>query len=138
MKTVMVSGHFDPFHDVHLDYIKQAMTHGDFLICVVSSDGQLIQKKGSFNIPESGRLDIVHLILRGLDIPHKAVVNQWDKATTLIAKALEFWQPDVLFRGNDKTLETMPAEERKVCDELQIQIVHAVLDRERHGSEMIL
>ena len=138
MKTVMVSGHFDPFHDVHLAYIKQAMAIGGYLICVVSSDVQLLKKKGKVNISEAGRTEIVDLILEGLHVPHETRWNVWDKETTLVAEALRALKPDIFFRGGDKTLETMPAEERKVCDELVIQIRHAWLPYEAHSSTMIL
>ena len=138
MKTVMVSGHFDPFHDVHLAYIKQAMAIGGYLICVVSSDVQLLKKKGKVNISEAGRTEIVDLILEGLHVPHETRWNVWDKETTLVAEALRALKPDIFFRGGDKTLETMPAEERKVCDELGIQIRHAWLPYEAHSSTMIL
>ena len=138
MKTVLVSGHFDPFHDIHLAYIKQAMAYGGYLICVVSSDVQLLKKKGKVNIPEAGRTEIVDLILEGLHVPHETLWNDWDKETTLVAEALRALKPDIFFRGGDKTLDTMPSEEREVCDELGIRIRHAWLPYEAHSSTMIL
>mgnify|MGYP001612402381 CR=1 FL=1 len=148
MKTVMVSGHFDPFHDGHLSYIKQAIPHiykkentetrSGLLICIVSNDAQLLKKKGKVNITEGGRWEIVDLILTGLGVPHRTVVNVWDKGTTLVAEALREWRPHIFFRGGDKTLEDMPPEERRVCDELGIQILHAKLEYDRHGSKMQL
>ena len=137
MKIVMISGHFDPFHDGHLDYIEQAMPYGDFLICVVSSDQQLLMKKGIVNIPEEGRQCIVHLILRGLGIPALVVLNTWDTQTTLVAEALQQLKPDIFCRGGDKTLADMPLEERKVCEDLGILIVHTEFRINRHGSEML-
>ena len=154
MKTVMVSGHFDSFHGGHLSYIKQAFRCGDNLYCVVSTDKQLLMKKGKVNIPETARQEIMQLVLEGLKVSHpwkctypydnvgvntvNAILNIWDKDTTLVAEALRALNPNVFFRGGDKTLEDMPLEERAVCDELGIMIVHAKLEYDTHGSKMQL
>ncbi|KKN63740.1 hypothetical protein LCGC14_0498440 [marine sediment metagenome] len=135
---VMVSGHFDPLHDGHLSYLKQAIAHGDAILCVVSSDAQLMMKKGNVNIPQRGRSNIVRLILEGMRVLNVVVVNQWDKETTLVAEALRVLKPAVFFRGGDKTIEDMPPEERQVCDELGIEIRHAVLEHDRHGARMVV
>ena|SRR3990167_8302636 len=138
MKIVMVSGHFDPLTDAHLDYIKQASNYADKIICVVSSDAQLLKKKGFVNIPERARWEIMDLLLTGLHINHKTVINGWDIDITLIAKALEYWRPEVLFRGGDKKIEDMPQEEREVCDRVGIKIMHGKFNIARHGSGMRL
>ena len=130
----MISGHFDPFTHGHLSYIKQAK--GDMLLCVVSSDSQLLMKKGKVNVPEKHRLEIMDIILTGLGLPHVTVLNIWDKDTTLVAEALRFLQPAIFFRGGDKTIEDMPPEERQVCDDLGIKILHAKLEYDVHGANM--
>ena len=134
----MVSGHFDPFHDGHLSYIKQAREYGDFIVCCVSTDKQLMIKKGKVNIPEKGRLEIMRLIMNGLKYSNITFLNVWDTDTTLIANALKYWQPHILLRGGDKTIDDMPPEERKVCEDMGIKVVHAVFDTDRHGSKMML
>lgn len=142
MKTVMVSGHFDPFHDGHLSYIKQALWHGNYFFCVVSSDDQLLMKKGKVNIPERGRWEIVHLIMEGLHISHFTWVNRWDSTmfgtTPFVAEALRHFKPDIFFRGPDKTTETMPPEEHKVCEELGIKILYARMEHDTHGENMLI
>ena len=136
MKIVMISGHFDPPTDAHFEYIKQAMNYGSFLICVVASDRQGEMKKGKPNIPAYTRAEMLSAMLRGLGIRHQTVINYLDKETGLVANALRWWKPDVFFRGNDKTLETMPVEERKACEECFIRIEHAQIPFQRHSSEM--
>ena len=131
----MVSGFFDPFHDVHLAYIQYAMNYGDTLLCVVSTDAHVIMKKGSVNIPQEDRLRIVTAILRDMQVPARAVLNVHDKANNMVAEALRYWKPDVFCRGSDKTLEDMPPEERAACLDFGILIVHAELAREAHGSK---
>jgi len=136
MKTIMISGGFDPFTHVHLDYIRQAMDYGGFIQCVISSDRQLIMKKGKVNIPEKDRREILHLILEGLHVPHRAIVNIYDKDTTLIAKVVEAWRPNILCRGGDKTIKDMPEEERRACEENGVEIVYTEFRIDVHGSQM--
>ena len=136
MITVMVSGNFDPLHDIHLAYFEYAMNYGDSLLCIVSADRQIILKKGTVNVPEDGRLKMLRLALSGMGYPHHVALNVHDKDAS-VAKVLRYWHPDVFCRGGDKTLEDMPEEERKVCDELNIRIVHAKLKEERHGAEFV-
>jgi len=73
---------------------------GDNFICIVSSDRQLMMKKGKVNIPEQGRRRILELILGGLcyeseDKSAHTYVNIWDAKTTLVAEALRYWEPDI-------------------------------------------
>lgn len=136
-KDVMVSGHFDGFHNGHLDYLEQAAEIADHLYCIVSSDKQLMLKKGKVNNSEENRRYLVDLILKGMNIPHDVFINRRDTKTTLVAETLRYFKPDIFFRGYDKTLETMPKEERKVCEEHGIEIIHAK-NRigEKHSSEV--
>ena len=119
-----------------IGYIKKAMLHGDYLVCLVSSDRQVIMKKGKVNEPERERADILHLILEGLGYPHYILINSWDIGDTHITFALRFIYPDILCRGTDKKIEDMPVDEKQVCDELGIQIVH-VKGKVAHGSSFI-
>ena len=140
MKRFMISGNFDPFHHGHLSYIKQVVrlaAQDDYLVCIVSSDKQLMMKKDKVNIPESSRQEILNLILKGLRVSGVALVNEWDTETTLVAKALYAVTPRVFFRGGDKTLADMPPDERRVCEELGIEIRHARLEVDTHGKGMM-
>ncbi len=134
MKTVMVSGNFDPFHYGHLDYIKKASELGE-VMCIISSDSQVVEKKGSVNEPAAERAMILHYVLRGIDIRHWVRINIWDK-TTMVAEALRAIKPDIFCRGSDKAIDDMPLEEKMACDELGIEIVH-VEGRIVHGSEFV-
>ena len=145
MKQIMVSGNFDPFTFAHLDYIKKASkmggmptdNFGNVLVCVVSSDEQVMMKKGKVNEPENERREILHLILKGLEIPHAVFINHFDKYTTLVAETLRKLRPDVFCRGSDKTIEDMPEEERLACEDYGIKIVHIQSDKIAHGSVFV-
>lgn len=133
MKTVMISGHFDPFHFAHLDYLKEASKLGN-LICVISSDKQVVRKKGVVNEPEYERGEIVFLILKGLGISSQIITNRRDDDTTLVTESLREFRPDIFCRGSDKSIEDMPSDEKGVCDDLGIEIVH-IKGRVAHGSD---
>ncbi len=132
--TVMVSGHFDGFHSAHLDYLQQAARLG-YVICLVSSDAQVVRKKGKVNIPERERRWVVATMLTGLGCPHTTAINRWDTDTKTIANALRQMKPDILLRGYDKTPADMPDDEWQVCQELGIEVRYAE-NRigERHSS----
>ena len=136
MKIVMVSGHFDPLHDIHLEYFRQAMNWGAFLLVVVASDGQVIAKKGKVNIPEAKRLWIADLVLKGLGIKHQTIINHLDRDGT-VTDSLRWWRPDVFFRGNDKSPDKFPEQEAKACEDCGIRVVYARFAGERHSSEMM-
>lgn len=133
MKRVMISGHFNPFHDMHLDYIEQGMEQGDFIICVVSSDEQVLMKKKKKGIPEEARARIVDLILEGLKVKHLVLINHFDN-DGLVAEALKAVSPDVFLRGGDKTEEDFPKEERQVCIDCGIMVRYAKFKVNRHGA----
>ncbi|KKN31721.1 hypothetical protein LCGC14_0821060 [marine sediment metagenome] len=134
MKTVLISGNFDPFTFAHLEYIKQALALGN-LICLISSDKQVVMKKGKVNEPAFERQEILFLILKGLGVGCQVLINKWDKET-LAVEALRHLKPDIFCRGTDKSIEDIPPDEKKVCEELGIEIVH-VKGKQAHGSEFI-
>ena len=135
MKTVMVSGNFDPFHYAHLGYIERALELGDQLICVISNDEQVRAKKGKVNEPEEERARLMAQVLKGLHHSFVVLINQWDK-DTLVAKALEALMPDIFCRGSDKTIDDIPKEEKGVCARLGIHVVH-IKGKIAHGSEFV-
>ena len=46
MKTIAISGYFDPLHVGHLEYIELAAELGDHLTVIVNNDFQCELKKG--------------------------------------------------------------------------------------------
>jgi cytidyltransferase-like protein len=47
-QIVVVSGGFDPIHSGHIEYLKGAKHHGNYLIVALNSDEWLIRKKGKY------------------------------------------------------------------------------------------
>jgi len=87
-------GAFDLFHTGHLNLLRQAKEHCDFLIAGVVADDVLIRHKGVLPIiPLAERLEIVRSV-RFVDAAFPAQTN--DKVE--IWKDLRF---NVLFKGDD-------------------------------------
>jgi glycerol-3-phosphate cytidylyltransferase len=87
-------GAFDLFHIGHLNLLRQAKEHCDFLIAGVVADDVLIEhKKVTPIIPLADRLEIIRSV-RFVDMAHAAMTN--DK--TEIWKELRF---NMLFKGDD-------------------------------------
>jgi glycerol-3-phosphate cytidylyltransferase len=87
-------GAFDLFHIGHLNLLRRAKEHCDFLIAGVVADDVLIRHKGVTPvIPLTERLEIVRNV-RFVDMAHAATTN--DKVE--IRKDLHF---NVLFKGDD-------------------------------------
>lgn len=88
------AGAFDLFHVGHLNILRQARSHCDFLIAGVVSDEVLEQTKG--------RRPVVPLAERMEILEHVRFVDQVHAETAL--DKLETWQVlryDVFFKGDD-------------------------------------
>lgn len=59
MKTVLVTGGFDPLHSGHIEYFKEAKKLGDRLVVGVNSDDWLTRKKGKPFLPFHERVAII-------------------------------------------------------------------------------
>jgi glycerol-3-phosphate cytidylyltransferase len=89
-----VPGAFDLFHIGHLNILRRAREHCDFLIAGVVADDVLIRRKGVTPVvPLAERIEIVRNV-RYVDMAHAAMTN--DKVA--IWKELRF---NVLFKGDD-------------------------------------
>jgi len=59
MKTVLVTGGFDPLHSGHIEYFKAARELGDKLVVGLNSDTWLANKKGRAFMPFGERANII-------------------------------------------------------------------------------
>ena len=62
MKTVAISGYFDPIHVGHLEYIELSKRMGDYLVVIVNNNHQCKLKKGKHFMDESDRIKIIESI----------------------------------------------------------------------------
>jgi len=128
MKTVAVSGYFDPLHVGHLEYLKMAKSLGDKLIVIVNSDLQASLKKGKSFMSEKDRLEIIGA-LRCVDEVFLSIDN--DKS---VCKSLEYLKPDIFANGGDRSLEEIP--ETRVMKKYNIQMVDGLGEKIRSSSEI--
>ena len=57
MKTVAVSGYFDPIHVGHLEYLELAKKLGDRLVVIVNNNHQCVLKKEKPFMDEADRVE---------------------------------------------------------------------------------
>jgi D-beta-D-heptose 7-phosphate kinase/D-beta-D-heptose 1-phosphate adenosyltransferase len=114
MRTICVSGYFDPVHVGHLEYLKKSRALGDKLVVIVNNDRQAQLKKGKSFMPEDERVSIIRE-LRCVD----EVFLSIDEDRT-VCQSLRKVRPDVFTNGGDQTNSSIP--EQSVCQELGIEL----------------
>ena len=107
MKTVIVTGGFDPIHSGHIELLKEAKKLGDHLVVGLNSDAWLSRKKGQAFMPWEER----NAVLKELKCVD--VVLDFDdsdgSAQALIKYMLEHSQGDIIFaNGGDRTADNIP------------------------------
>ncbi len=91
MKTVITFGTFDVTHKGHIDYLKQAKQHGDFLITVIARDINL--KHSCWHNEQDRKQAIEKLAIANL-------VVLGDKKDKL--NILKKYNPDIICLGYDQ------------------------------------
>jgi D-beta-D-heptose 7-phosphate kinase/D-beta-D-heptose 1-phosphate adenosyltransferase len=108
MKTVLITGGFDPLHSGHIAYMRAARKLGDMLVVGVNSDAWLTRKKGKFFLPISERFEIVG------SIRHVDVVigfNDDDNSAKDAIRVVREYFPEthiVFANGGDRTATNIP------------------------------
>ena len=128
MKTVAISGYFDPIHVGHLEYIKEARKLGDKLIVIVNNNDQCILKKGKPFMDEKDRL-IITSSLKDVDDVFLSI----DKDKT-VCKSLEQIKPDIFANGGDRKNYEIP--ESTICKKYNIQIIDGLGEKIRSSSDL--
>jgi len=128
MKTVAISGYFDPLHVGHLEYIELAADLGDHLTVIVNNDYQCELKKGKSFMSEKDRVRIIQA-LSVVDTTFLSIDNDLS-----VCKSLAFVQPHVFANGGDRTLGEIP--ETRVMKEYGIEMVDGLGSKIRSSSEL--
>jgi cytidyltransferase-like protein len=124
-EVAMVDGGFDPIHDGHIDYFREASELGSPVLCNVSSDAWVETK----HPPLLGHMQRARIIdaIRYIDYVHVS--------ETSTAEVLETLVPEMYVKGVDWE-GRLSAEETELCRALGIQIVF--LDTVSESSSRIL
>ena len=128
MRTVAISGYFDPIHVGHLEYIIEAKKLGDKLIVIVNNNHQCVLKKGKPFIDEKDRIKIVEAI-EWVDEVFLSI--DMDKT---VCKSLEAIKPNIFTNGGDRTNEEIP--ESMVCKKYGIEILDGLGKKIRSSSDL--
>lgn len=113
MKTVAVSGGFDPIHRGHVDLIEEAAHYGR-LIVFLNTDRWLMDKKGYTFMPFEDRARII-MAMRGVEM----VVPAKDEDGS-VCDSLRDFKPDIFCNGGDRLPDNTP--EVLLCEELGIEM----------------
>jgi cytidyltransferase-like protein len=124
-KVAMVDGGFDPIHDGHIDYFREASELGSPVLCNVSSDAW-VETKHPPLLGHAQRARIIDAI-RYIDYVH---ISQMSTASVLQELVPEMYVKGVDWEGR------LPAEETELCESLGIRIVF--LDTVSDSSSRIL
>ena len=128
MRTVAISGYFDPIHVGHLEYIIEAKKLADKLIVIVNNNHQCVLKKGKPFMDENDRVTIVSSI-KYVD----EVFISIDKDKT-VCKSLEKIKPDIFANGGDRKNYEIP--ESVICNKYNIEIIDGLGEKIRSSSDL--
>lgn len=133
MKSVIVSGYFNPLHTGHLDMIEAAADMGDKLVVIVNNDKQQIAKKGKVILNENDRLRIVS----ALESVDEALIALDDDGTVIRSLEEIAKQHDgdelVFANGGDRdSAKVVP--ELEVCNRLNIKMIYGVGGKNKADS----
>jgi cytidyltransferase-like protein len=128
MKTVAISGYFDPIHVGHLEYITEARKLGNKLIVIVNNNQQCVLKKGKPFMDEKDRV-LITSSLKDVDEVFLSVDH--DKT---VCKSLELLKPDIFANGGDRKNYEIP--ESAICKKYNIQIIDGLGQKIRSSSDL--
>ena len=136
MKTIIVSGYFNPCHVGHLDYFEAAKRLGDRLWVIVNNDTQ-VALKGS--VPFMTALDRFRIV-ESIGIVDRTFLST--DTSRSVCESLGFVgmialrDGEVVFaNGGDATAETVP--EVGVCEQLGIQAVFGIVPQIAQSSKIL-
>ena len=125
MKTVIVSGYFNPLHGGHLDMIEAARELGDRLIVVVNNDKQQLLKKGKVILDEENRLRLIGA-LRAVDEAVLSIDEEPPVINTLEMIAKKYPNDQLIFaNGGDRDSDKV-IPETAICNQYGIKTVFGV------------
>lgn len=116
-KVVFTNGCFDLLHVGHVRYLEEAKRFGDILVVGVNDDDSVKVLKGPtrpINLLADRMEVLASLEYVDFVVPMHATTN---------CELLKDIGPGVWVKGGDYTLETLNSEEKKIAEELGIQIV---------------
>lgn len=128
MKTVIVSGYFNPLHGGHLDMIEAAHKLGDRLVVVVNNDKAQLIKKGKVILDEENRARLMGA-LRLVDEVVISIDEDLGQAKTLRMLREKYPDQELIFANGgdrDPNKHALPETETQACADCNISTVFGV------------
>lgn len=141
-KIIIASGYFDPIHEGHLSYLREAAKRGDELIVIVNNEKQTKNKKGFQAIPFLTRLLIVQDLyyvkhaVPSLDMDDQTVCKSIE---TLVADAISSSKEILEFyfaKGGDRNIGNIP--EKAICEKLNVKMLFNIGEPKKQSSSAII
>lgn len=126
MRTVIISGYFNPLHGGHLDLIEGAAALGDRLIVIVNSDEQQMLKKGKIILDEGNRVRLMRALRDVDEVVLSIDGSDMGQRKTIEMIAKKYPDDELIFanggdRDSDKTIP-----EAEVCKQYGIRLEFGV------------
>jgi len=117
MKTILLSGGFDPLHIGHVRMIKAASRRCEVIIAL-NSDDWLMRKKGYVFMPFDERKEILESLEAVSGVTHV------DDSDETVCEAINRIRPDCFGNGGDRLPGNTP--EHELCEKLSIHLVYGL------------
>lgn len=131
--NIVVSGHFDPIHAGHIEYLRLAKELGDKLIVIVNNTHQSMLKKGYEFMPFKDRMEILKAI-RWVDEVVPSLDYKLDVCET-IQQISEKQKIHVFANGGDRNNTNIP--ESQICEKLGIKVVDGLGKKLQSSSKLV-
>lgn len=122
MKTVIISGYFNPLHGGHLDYIEGAASLGDRLVVIVNNDKQQVLKKGKVILDEQNRMRLISA-LRAVDDAVLSVDEDPTVVKSIEVVAQKYPNDGLIFANGGDRDSSKEVPETAVCEKYGIEMV---------------
>lgn len=124
IRTVAVSGGFDPLHVGHVRMFKEARKLGDKLVVILNNDNWLKNKKGFAFMPQEERKEIIE----SFSFVDKVVITDHKKndPDMSVCRALAKVKPAIFGNGGDRKPSGDPVPEVALCKKLGIRTVYNI------------
>lgn len=133
MKTIAISGGFDPVHIGHVELMERARALADRLVIILNNDNWLAAKKGYAFMPQQERA----YVLKALRYVDDVIITSHpkDPKDMSVCKELEKLKPDIFANGGDRKADNIP--EYELCEKLGIEMVFNLGEKIQSSSGLV-